>query len=180
MSTTRVRVRVRARASRSQSVAPTKLRPAPGWPRACLNSQGVGRDGGAWGGTCTAIRLALVCLLQLGLVALLSLGHPLEQRRVSYGEFSVLLLLAQGLEDLKFEGCSAASACVTRQGVGHVCTHAWGGVLCMKWVAIHTMPQPSLPDTRLDSDSISSKERSTSVNSPTRTHTLGAAGQTQS
>ena len=46
----------------------------------------------------------------------------------------------------------------------------------MKWVAIHAMPQPSLPDTRLDSDSISSKERSTSVNSPTRTHTLGAAG----
>ena len=69
----------------------------------------------AWVGVArTTISLALVGLLQLGLVVLFSLGQPLEQRRVSFGEFSVLLLLAQGLEDLKFEGCSAASACVTR------------------------------------------------------------------
>ena len=164
---------VRVGASRGQSEAPAGARRARGrrWWRAC-GGRGWQGEGWAWGGTCTGIRLALVCLLQLGLVALLSLGHPLEQRRVSYGEFSVLLLLAQGLEDLKFEGCSAASACVTRQGVGHVCTHAWGGVLCMRWAALHAMPQPSLPDTRLDSDSISSKERSTSVNSPMRTQTL--------
>ena len=34
------------------------------------------------------------------------------------------------------------------------------------------MPQTSVPDTCLDMDSISSKERSMSVNSPQRTQTL--------
>ena len=71
---------------------------------------------GTWGGgeagpaVRTAKSLAVTGVLQLGVVALLSLGQPLEQRRVRFGEYSVLLLLAQGLKDLKFEGCFAASA----------------------------------------------------------------------